>query len=239
MDKFSQNYTIKSYNSDVNSKLKLLSLLEFFQDMADMHAAKYNFGYEYCKANNFGWILTHYHIKINEMPSWSDTITIDSWPSHLKRIACRRDFCVHNKDKIAIQAATQWVTITLDTHKPISIKEHMPHLVCLEEFAIETNFSKIPDIITPHIVKQFPVYIHNIDTNNHVNNSVYFLWAYEGFNHDWSLNKELKEIEIQFKNETFLSDTITVTTQIIENVATQSITTQDNKEVARVRTTWA
>ncbi len=238
MEKYSQDYYIRGYHADIRANLKLTSLLEFLQDMADVHAAKHNFGYDFCKSHNIAWVLTHYHIKIHKLPKWNDTITVTTWPSSLRKVMCRREFMVSHNNEICVSAATQWVTLNLENHRPVGIEKYVPHLETINENCIETSFPKIqePDELT--FQKSYVVMLHNLDVNTHVNNAAYAMWAYEAFDHEWLLNHNLTEIEIQFKGETFHDDTVSVYASFDGTIATQVLRNKEENEVARIRTHW-
>ena len=59
MDKYEKQYIIKSYECDVQLKLRIRSLFNLFQDMADEHADKMGLGYVAVSAsmtNPFMWV---------------------------------------------------------------------------------------------------------------------------------------------------------------------------------------
>ncbi len=246
MEKYSQVYDIKNYNVDFNGNLKLTSLFDFCQDMAEAHASKHNFGYEFCKMHEIAWVLINFHIKIHKTPEWNQKLKSTTWPSKVKKLACRRDFSFEVNDEKYITAATQWINMDLNTYRPIPLSKHLPSLLALEEYSLETEFSKIQLPLEEKFIfqKSFEVFTSHIDVNQHVNNAVYPLWAVEALGFDWQKEKELKEIEISFKNQTFINDIVHVSAYFADDYVIQSIYKDDKSsengtcELARIKTYW-
>jgi len=59
-----------------------------------------------------------------------------------------------------------------------------------------------------NLTRTFDPLIHDIDYNNHINNTVYSNWAIEAIPHDFRHSHRLKKLEVNFKEESFLEDRI-------------------------------
>ena len=53
---------IRYSDIDFDKKIKMVSLLNFFQDIASDNAEKYGFGYYYIYPKNLMWVLLKYRI---------------------------------------------------------------------------------------------------------------------------------------------------------------------------------
>lgn len=67
--KFVREYLIRSYECDCNGTLRIVALMNIFQDIADSHAEQLGIGMEHCLKHGLAWVGSNYHIKINRMPA--------------------------------------------------------------------------------------------------------------------------------------------------------------------------
>ena len=242
IEKFSREYHIRSYECNKYRKLRLVTLMNIFQDMADSHASALGLGMDFCLAHGLTWVGSNYHIKIQRMPQIHENIKIMSWPSEQKTLGAIRDFEVLGADnKQIICAASQWVLLNTSTKRPVLLKEHLPQYAILDEQVMPSNFEKIPEPTHCNLSLDFKVRHDDIDFNGHVNNAIYPLWASEALPLEWLMHKEIAEIEIAFRKEGLFGETVRVITELLSecNISIHKIiSTTDERELARVRFNW-
>jgi len=240
ISKFSREYSICSYECDAKGTLRLVSLMNMFQDAADTHAEILGVGIEHCIEHGLAWFGSNYHIKIFRMPSWHEKMQIITWPSQEKKIGAVRDFeVVDESGKVVIVASSQWILIDFAKKRPLSLRENLPDYEVVEERSLETSFPRIdlPEKVT--FRKSFAVRYDDIDVNGHVNNAVYPLWATEAMEKKFRLENRPSEIEIAFKKETLYGDVVNVSTQVDDLISLHEMTAgDDNHEIARLRIVW-
>lgn len=238
--KFVREYLIRSYECDCNGTLRIVALMNIFQDIADSHAEQLGIGMEHCLKHGLAWVGSNYHIKINRMPAWHEKITVTSWPAAEKKIGAIRDFEVRDeKQNVIISASSQWVLIDFARKRPVALRENIPDYQVINERALNTDFPKIGTPERPDVIRHFEVRYDDIDVNRHVNNAVYPLWATESTGNDFRLMHQPQEIEIAFKKESLYGEIIEVVSQIDANVSLHSLTAKDDdREVARLRIVW-
>lgn len=238
--KIEKEYLIRTYECDKNENLRILTLMNIFQDVADTHATEMGLGLEYCLSKGFAWIGSNYHLQINRLPKMHDKIKVMSWPAVEKKLGAVREFLVLNEQgEELIKASSQWILIDVARRRPIGLREHLPMYQVIEERVIETEFPKIPDLERIDLTTEFNVRFDDIDINNHVNNAVYPLWATEGVGKDFRVENNPSEIEIIFKKEGHLGEKICVETQKDGYLTSHSIKAlTDGRELAKVRIKW-
>jgi medium-chain acyl-[acyl-carrier-protein] hydrolase len=240
MDKYKKTYLIKSYECDFKVKLRVRSLFNLFQDIADEHAEKMGLGYTYCHERDIGWIGGGYHVAIHHWPTWGDIVEMSTWPSAATAATGIRDFSiVDTNGNILIQATSQWVLIDTNRMRPIPVLKHIPMYELLEERALESDFGKIVIPDTSAETHSFPVRIDDIDLNDHVNNALYPTWALDALSQDFLRSHILSEIQVSFKRPAYYRDLITIQTWYTSNETIHVMTNNDNTiEYARVRLVW-
>ena len=238
--KFIREYKLRSYECDRNGTLRIVALMNIFQDVADSHASLLGIGIEHCLQHGLAWVGSNYHIKIERMPAWHEQITVCTWPSAEKKISAIRDFEVRDEQQnIIIRASSQWVLIDFAKKRPVSLRDNLPDYQPIEERALDSDFPRIESLQRNDVQKIFEVRYDDIDVNTHVNNAVYPLWATESVTNDFRLTHQPEEIEIAFKKESLYGENIESDTQIDENISLHSlIAGDDRREVARLKITW-
>ena len=238
--KFVREYSLRSYECDSNGTLRIVALMNIFQDVADSHALILGAGMEHCLEKGLAWVGSNYHIKIDRMPFWREKITITTWPSQEKKLGAVRDFQVcDEKGNVIIAASSQWILIDFARKRPVALREHMPEYKIVEDRSLDTDFPKIEPVTRIDVKKSFIVRYDDIDVNKHVNNAVYPLWATESVDNEFRLKHQPAEIEISFKKECLYGETVEVVSQIDEKTSLHCMSaTDDGREVARLRINW-
>lgn len=240
MDKFTKEYDIRTYECDINSRLRVLTLMNILQDIADSHASDLYLGLEFCLSRGLAWVGSHYHLKISRLPGLHETIKVVTWPAEEKKLGAVRDFIVYGQDgKPAITASSQWILIDFARKRPVALKDNLPDYKVIPERALETDFPKLPDLERVDCKRCFSVRFDDIDINRHVNNAVYPLWATEAVGSDFRGSHFPAEIEIAFKKEGHLGEDVEIETQIDGKVSLHSVKAcGDGRELSRLKITW-
>ncbi len=240
MEKFSKEYQIRTYECDKNGHLRLLTLLNILQDMADSHASQLGLGLEFCLKHGLAWVGADYHLKIKRLPLLHEKIKVVTWPSEERLLGAVRDFSVLDEKGNELAAVSSlWVLIDFARKRPVKLRDHLPAYNILAEHSLNSDFAKLPSPVREDICKNFAVRFDDIDLNDHVNNAVYLLWASEAVDLEFRKTHFPCEIEISFKKEGLPGDEIKVITQMENQTSIHSIMAQNNgRELARLRINW-
>ena len=242
LTKYTRDYLVRSYETDGNNNLRIVTLLNIFQDMADKSAYEMGLGLDYVYAKGLGWVGSNYEMMIDRLPKMHEKVRIASWPAAEKKVAAIREFEVFGEDgKSIIRASSKWVLLDVQKMRPVSLKDNLPEYQIIPERVIDTEFSKIGEPERVDLETKFRVRFDDIDLNRHVNNAVYVLWACEAVEPEFRLSHNPKHIEMSFKKEGHLGEKILVKTQCDGKFTLCSIQTyggEDNRELARAKIEW-
>ena len=239
--KYSKKYLIRTYECDKKSQLRLVTLMNIFQDIADEQAAILGLGLDFCLEHGMAWVGSNYHLQIFRMPKLHEEIILTTWPAVEKKLGAIRDFSVSDSQgNEIIRASSQWILIDVTKKRPISLRDNLPQYQVVDDRVMNEDFnSRLSDVARDDYRMIFNVRFDDIDINNHVNNAVYPLWASEAVSADFRQNKEISEIEISFKKEGLYGETVEVITQINGDETLHRISAQtDGRELSRVRILW-
>ena len=239
VEKYEKEYVVKSYEVDCNGFLRIVSLMDFLQDIATENAEFLGLGLEDCRKLNLSWVGSDYLVDIIRMPHLHETIKIVTWPAEEKLWGAVRDFVVFDANgHTIIKASSQWVLIDFVRRRPVALRKHFPDYHCLNERVLPTDFPKI-EAAADGFLKEFHVRFDDIDVNEHVNNTVYPVWAGEGLDKDFRLHHIPAQIQISFKKEALLENKVVVSTTLSGNESKHLIFDKESNEtLALCRINW-
>lgn len=204
-EKFSEHRIVSCYEADSNHNLRPAAMLDFMQEAAGRDAATLGFGYDNMIKENTAWVLSRTKVCFHKTPKWRDNIVLKTWHKGANRIFYLRDFILEseNGEKL-VTATTSWLIIDLSSRRMVR------NSYLAENFdnsqmgsAIEEPADKVtlPKGIEPELVHTHKVVWSDIDTNGHVNNVKYAVWALDAV--DYNIIKEMpvKEMLINYDSE--------------------------------------
>ena len=242
--KLIKTYGLHTYDVDFEGRAHPAALLNFLQDAAVRQAAAHGFSVPDLVKKGLTWVLSRYHVRIFRYPKLGETIEVQTWPSGRQGIFALRDFKVTGPDGGTVLTATSsFMILDLNSKKPVRMDGLIPAEAVLEERALPDDFQSLPEVAeTPDPVR-FPVRRQDLDFNRHVNNVVYIQWGLEAVPHDVLMSSRPSRIEISYKAEAFLGDTIL--SGVREEPGGEGRTflhriTRETEgvEIARMRTIW-
>lgn len=239
MKKYKQTHIVSSFECDFRLRLRIRSVLNLFQDLADRHANEMGLGYRYCHERQLAWIGSRYHLQIHRLPKWEEEITVSTWPSGATSVAGIRDFCVTDQSNHKlIVASSMWIVLDLNRMRPVSVTKHMPSYELLPERALESDFSKQPPLTRIDDTRVFNVHDDEIDLYNHVNNAVYPAWILDAFDEAFLSEYELNELKVIFQTPAKRHDQIIMETQIEDLTSRHVLRSNDGKIFADITARW-
>ncbi len=240
MTTYQKTYKITSYECDKQGFLRIRTLFNLFQDLADNHADEMGLGYHFCAPRHLGWIGGAYHVQIEKWPTWNDCVTLKTWPSKSTGVTGIREFAIEDDTgRDIVKASSQWVLIDIDKIRPVSVEKNVGTYELHPVRAVETAFEKLPvpehiEVTASEIVRR-----DDIDLYGHVNNAVYPTWILDALPAAFFEENEIAEFQIQFKRSAKWGDDIWVETglngqETVHRIGDKSGTT----EFARIKILW-
>lgn len=167
---------------DPCGRVKHRYLLEIFQEMAEIDAAKYNFAVFQVLERGMTWVLRSYRIDFECYPCREDRILkIKTYAEIYRNLFSLRTFEIRNADgKLLGAAKTWWVLIDLERKRPLRLDK----VEGMDKFLAQLSENYPPEVKIPEAANAqfcFPWQVRwqDLDVNDHTNHTIYFGWALE------------------------------------------------------------
>ena len=208
---FSKDYTITCYEADANQLMRPTAMLDLMQEAANINASTLGFGYDEMMNSNIAWVLSRIHVKFNSTPRWRDEVNLKTWHKGVSKLFYLRDFILSDKEgNPMVLATTSWLIIDMNTRR--LVRNNDLALSDTAMHAIETPADKVvvPVDIELELVRKHPVTWSEIDTNGHVNNVKYAVWALDAVKPEDIKERPLKELLINYDAEVMPGDVVKI-----------------------------
>ncbi|MCR5346507.1 MAG: hypothetical protein K6E38_01920 [Fretibacterium sp.] len=200
---YTRNLTVLPSEASCFGQIKLHNLLNYFQDTASLAVEDLEGTATELMSRGYAWILTRYEVEITgPLPLLDESFIIRTFhdPSH--GYGTLRVFEVVRPDgTMLVWAKTSWLLLDLAAGRPVRPVVHLPEITKRDTSPIDPDFQDIPDFPREGEIMTVPCRIrfHDLDTNRHVNNAVYFEWVFE------ATPLDLMKYEIRSVSATFRS----------------------------------
>lgn len=190
-------------DATLHGTLAMPALCAHLQDAAGTHARKLGVAQTDLLDQNQSWVLARLRVTLSRLPTWRDTLTIETWPSGLSGPFAQREFLFRVDAEEVGRATSTWIVFDQTRRRPARPPRAL-HALDLPERPPALD-ADIPDVSPPNRTdhtRRFRVRFHDIDLNRHVNNARYVAWALETLPIDWLEAHTPRGFTLHFKSET-------------------------------------
>ncbi|MDO4953111.1 MAG: thioesterase [Synergistaceae bacterium] len=229
---------------DPCGRIKHKYLLEIFQEMAEIDAAKYNFAVFQVLERKMTWVLRSYRIDFQRYPCREDRILkIKTYAEIYRNLFSLRTFEVRNAEgKLLGAAKTWWVLIDLERKRPL----RLDRIDGTEKFLAKISEDYPDEVKIPKIEKsdfKFPWQVRwqDLDVNDHTNHTVYFSWVLESVPFDVPEKYAPVFAEAQYLKPVPRESIICLTREIPSEGSRRflhSLKSEEGTEYARLWSVW-
>ena len=214
-------HKITYYDLDMVGCVKLSALLKMVHIAADVNASDLGIGFKEMSALNMTFILQRFAIRVTRMPTYAETVRIRTWPDGVARGTFTRkgDMYCESGKKI-MEWASLWILFDIEQRrilKPSALPVVIPTFEVHGVEIMPEKISLLPETLGTEISKHtHTVRYADVDTNMHMNNSIYgdlignALFFSES--NATTLSQNWREIQINYLSETRLGEEINITT---------------------------
>ena len=206
----SKTIPIRSEHVDAKRTLRLSALLMMLQEIALDHSQLLGLGSDQTLNRNILWVVSRYHIRIERLPRYEETVTLETWPGPMRRVLFPRYFRM--KDAAGnelLKASSLWVLIDGEARKMINPKSAGLTLFEGIEFGDELPYNVSAKPLEIQRRESFTVPYSYLDFNRHMNNTRYFDLCTDLIA-DEIAEKKPVSILAEYQNEVHYKETIRV-----------------------------
>ena len=207
---YDKEYTIRSVEMDSEYRLKKIEAVRFFQETFALCCKDHKVAAFDIIGQNLIWVLAQMKIEYtDEMPKWSEDITVKFWFSEIGKLKIFAEFLILRQNKVVAKGDSLWFLLNSETKRPVC---PMPTLESMNVNE-ETVFGAHTKFINPEngeLINKanYKVGIFDIDFNHHLNSLRYIYFAIRTLGEDFLRTRTVKSFAVQFKKECFLDDEI-------------------------------
>ena len=174
---YAGDFRISYYDLDMRGSLKLSALMRMIHVAADVNAASFGVGYTDLSNLNMTFVLQKIGFKFLRTPRYSETVRIRTWPSEISKGTFLRLGDMYDADgNKLIEWASLWILFDLENRKilkPNKLPVNIPEMGCLGVEVMPEKIVLADDAKTPFSTHTHHVRYADVDTNIHMNNSIY------------------------------------------------------------------
>lgn len=213
MNIYTRKFEVTFPDISENNELSNKGILKFMQEIAMIHSSSLGYGLNDTPKTGFAWLILNWKLKVFSRPKWGTTITINTWSRAQNALFSYRDSEIYDSyNNLVAIATSKW--LLFDVNKQ-SICKTTPEIrkkfPSVDKSVFEDKFvEKLKEPENSSFVYGYKIPRRDIDTNHHVNNLNYLDYAYEALPQDVYLNINFSNIEIMYKHESKLGDTLSI-----------------------------
>lgn len=203
-------FRVRAFEVDANDRLKVNTILDYFQDAASNDAERLNFGYSNFVPIGLTWVLSWAKFEFIHFPKFSDEVKIKTWGKKQFKLYSMRDYLLFNsKDEIICRGTSAWLLLDAKSSRPKILPQLFPEIKMLDS---KDALSDLPQKITPssktEIIYLTQFRYSDIDLNQHANNAKYIELMLDCFDLEFHKKNKLKSLTVSFNAESKYGDQI-------------------------------
>ena len=204
-------YPIHSYEVDQQSRLSIVSAINYFQESAWRNAEALGLGFNDLAAKDRFWVLSRLCIEMYHYPLWGEVIQLETWPKGMESLFALRDFRIKSSDgKELLGAGTSaWLIIDGTTHRLQRVEHVCGDMPYYPQNALDRTPGKITLAAEMTSQTRITAGYLDVDVNAHVNNVCYLNWAMNYIPLD-SKSLTVRSAEINFLSEARLHSPVEI-----------------------------
>lgn len=218
---------VRFSETDKERKLTLEAIVDYFQDCSTFQTEDLGVGFSYLLPKNLTWVLSYWHIVVDEYPALGEKIEICTIPYEFKGGLGKRNFFMEKGGKRIVKADSLWTLLDMEKMLPVKISKELSDRYPQGEDKIEMEYlpRKIAISGTEESKETLVIQKHHLDCNDHVNNGQYIKIASVFLPE----NFKIRQMRAEYKNQARLGDVIWPYIYREENKITVCLCNEDKK----------
>lgn len=194
-------YEVAYYDCDMTGAMKIQSLLAVVIRASEEQSDSLDRGSAFVAEFGLTWVITQYEIEITRLPKVGEMIQITTEAISYNKFFCYRNFLVTDgAGEQLVLIKTTFALMDIANRKMSSVLPEVIDPYESEKIKKIIRWEKIEPVIDGDFLP-YRVRFYDLDSNQHVNNAVYFNWLLDVLGHTFLTTHELTEIHVKFNKE--------------------------------------
>jgi len=201
---------VRAFDVDANDRLKVNTILDYFQDAASNDAERLNFGYTNFVPRGLTWVLSWLKVEFDRYPKFADELKIQTWGKKQFKLYSIRDYLMlDSKDEIICRGTSAWILLDSKSLRPKLFPQLFPDVKMHDKRdALVDLPQKITHPTEIELVYTTPIRYSDIDLNQHANNAKYIELMLDCFSKEFHKEHTIKSLVVSFNAESKYGDEI-------------------------------
>ena len=225
MDDLILPHKVTSYECSADHLLKPECFMHLCQEMAESHAERHGFGYDWGMQSGMIWVEVQGQFEFLRRPAWKETVTLRTNTGRASALQARRFVEMNDAEgKLIARADLLWVLIDFKTRRPIALKRANLDPAVVNDCPPVTEPMELPEWPEPAAEAALTAPRRDIDFNGHINNSAYLIWALDTLPDALKPEGAPHRFRLSFKRETFGGESLRVRHSVAGNMTRHLVT---------------
>ena len=207
---YSNTISVPSLVTDTRDRLSVPGTAKLFEELAWTHAR--NLGLDFTDGGDYFWVLSRLRVRFDSIPTWSDEVFLETWPSGVRKLfACREFRLSSTGGEVLVRATSRWLVMSASNGRPVPPHRAFdPALVPSTEAVLDEEPEKLtPDTDAAPSLAVIVRY-SDLDRNRHTNNTRYITWMLDALSPEFMESHTITDFDVSFTAESHHGDALTV-----------------------------
>ncbi len=199
--KYTVPHEVAYYECDVNGTMTLSSMIAVAIKVSEEQSDQLERGTDFVHGFGLTWIITNYQLFIMRLPQVGETIRIATQAMEYNKYFCYRNFWLTTESgEELVRIETIFALMNLESRKMSSVPAEIIAPYESEKITKIKRYPKIEKVVAGDSLP-FRVRFYDIDSNQHVNNAVYFNWMLDVLGYEFLTTMTPTYVNIRFDKE--------------------------------------
>ncbi|GAB4403766.1 MAG: thioesterase [Microscillaceae bacterium] len=235
-------FPIRYYETDCQNRVSALSLFNYLQEAAGENARQLGISVTDLHQEGLAWVLMRLYVEMQEWPQGRDLIEVITYPRGFDKFFVYRDFIIQNQAGRRLgQASSIWLVMDAQSRKMARVPDYILNIPLPQHLDfLPLRQDKMPLAPSYAHGQDYTIHWHDLDLNHHANNARFVQWALDGLPPDWIQTHQLKSLDILFRKEGRLYESIQAQAQALDaqTMSHRIIRQTDKQDLAQLVSTW-
>jgi medium-chain acyl-[acyl-carrier-protein] hydrolase len=220
--KYTRDHEVAYYECDVNQTMTFPAMIGVAIKTSEEQSDMLNRSADFIHSFGLTWVITNYHFQIERLPKVGEKIQITTQAMEYNKYFCYRNFWFHDEDgHELLRIESVFVLMDMKNRKMASVPEEIIAPFESEKIKRIKRFKAITKISAGESLP-YRVRFYDIDSNQHVNNAMYFNWMIDVLGFDFLTTHVPREVNIRFDKEVEYGNEVMSHFEVIEGSGTES-----------------